>query len=511
MLMPARLAPRRTTSPWSLIIVVMVGNFMGPLNSSIGNVALPYLMSSFGADVTTIEWVVTGYMLGYSLSMPLAGWLADTFGRRRIYLLGLTAFTGFSFLLTFAWSTGSLITLRILQAAGAGMVSPTSMAIITDQISPAERGRALGVWGLGMMLGPALGPWVGGYLIDQTDSWQAIFLLGLPVGIVGLILAYLLLPHDEERRTRPFDIVGFVALTAALTTLLIPLSEGERVGWDDPWVRLSFVCAAVCFAFFLWWDLRTPSPLLDLSLFRERVFSAAVGLRAVLGLAYYIALFLLPLFTQQVLGWTAYQSGAVLVPAGLAMAALMPISGALSDRIGSRILVIAGMCILAYGTWLFHTIDLTWSTRQIAVDALVRNAALGLLFIPLTNAALRHVPRHRTGNASGIINTVWQVGGSLGVALGQTYLARQTDQHYAILASTATMARPAVAQYVHQLQQLVVADHLAASPALLLYQLVVRNATVDAYGDTFLLATVVIACAVPLALLLGRRSHTHAH
>jgi DHA2 family multidrug resistance protein len=499
----ASAAPRAVAvpNPWVLIGVVMVGNFLGPLYSSVANVVLPNLVASFGSDVETMEWVVTGYMLGYSIAMPVAGWLADTFGRRRMYLLGLAIFTGASVLTAFAWDSSSLIGFRILQAIGGGIISPTSMALITDVVPAAQRGRALGVWGLGMMLAPTFGPVVSGWIVDTFDDWRLIFLLGIPFGIAGLLLSLAKLPHDDKRLTRvPFDVWGFVLLTVALAAFLIPLTQGGRVGWDDPLIRGSFVLAVVSFGAFIRRELTAKHPMMDLGLFGERTFSLAVGLRAILGMGYYFAIFLLPLFTQNVLGWTPTLSGLVLMPAGLAMALLMPLSGMLSDIIGARWLVVAGVITAALGTLLFAKIDIDWDVTRIAVDSLIRTAALGLMFTPLTAVALAAIPRNRAGSASGILNTVWQVGGSLGIAIGQTYLTNRTALRLSDAAGETVLSRAPVAQALqtlgHQLSPAGAQAMLAKQTALF--------ATVQAYGDTFLLATIIMALGIPAALMLPR-------
>ena len=482
-------------SPAAILGVVMLGNFLGPLYSSTANVIIPNLIASFGSDVDTMEWVVTGYMLGYSVTMPLAGWLADTYGRRRMFLLGLTVFVTFSILASMAWSTSSLIAFRIMQAVGGGILSPTGMAIVTDVIPPKQRGKAFGLWGMGMMLAPAFGPWISGIIVDNLDDWRPIFLLGVPIGIAGFIAALKYLPKSEDKphekqADAPFDLFGFATLAGALTAFLVPLTQGNRVGWDDGLIRLSFLAAAVLFAAFIVRELRTRAPMLDLTLFKDRVFSIAIALRFVLGMGYYFSIFLLPLFTQEILGWDATQSGLVLLPAGLAMAFLMPISGVLVDKIGARVLIFTGMVIAACGTLLFARIDTDWSMARIIIDNAIRTAALGLLFTPLTTAALVNVPKTRAGAASGILNTVWQVGGSLGIAVGQTYLTSRTAARYADVAGQMVLSRiPA-----HDWAQKV-------SPAAL-EQLAQGIATVRAYDDTFLLGGAIIAITAPLALFL---------
>ncbi len=499
---PAGIAVR---NPWVVIGAVMVGYFMGPLYSSVANVALPNLIAAFSSDVDTMQWVITGYMLGYSISMPVAGWLADEFGRRRIFLIGLALFTVSSILAAIAWDAPSLIAFRVLQAVGGGLISPTAMAIITDVVPPHERGRALGVWGLGTMLAPALAPFVAGWIIDNLNDWRLIFALGVPVGVAGLALAFFFIPREENRvhERPPFDTAGALLLSTSVTALLIPLSLGDRLGWDDLRVQASFVASALAFSGFIRRELSTAAPMLDLSLFRTLTFSVAVALRAAMGMGYYFAIFLLPLFTQDVMNWPPTISGLVLIPGGLATALLMPLSGWLSDKIGSRVLVFTGMGLAAYGSFMFAHLDTTWTPDRIAIDMIVRSAALGLLFTPLTTAALSVVPPRRTGSASGILNTVWQIAGSLGIAIGQTYLTAHTALHLSENAGAVTSANPTVASAVRTMGAALQQHGLPASGAsTLLAQMSAQVAAVQAYGDTFVFAAIVMAAATPLALLL---------
>jgi EmrB/QacA subfamily drug resistance transporter len=489
-------APAAAPSPLAIVLVVMLGNFLGPLYSATANVALPNLVASFGSDIDTIEWVVTGYMLGYSITMPLAGWLADTYGRKRMFMLGLAIFTLFSVLASLAWDDTSLIAFRIVQAVGGGIVSPTGMAIITDVIPPAQRGRALGLWGMGMMLAPAFGPWISGLLIDHLDDWRPIFWLGVPIGIAALVSAWRILPSSKEgvRNVRAaFDYQGFASLSIALTCFLVPLTQGNRLGWDDPWIVRSFIASAFVFAYFISRELHCSNPMIDVRLFTNRTFSIAIVLRSALGMGYYLSIFLLPLFTQSVLGWDPTEAGLILIPGGIVMAILMPISGTIADAFGPRIIVFAGMAWAVIGTFLFCHIDLDWEMSRISLDNALRSIALGLLFTPITAAAMSGAPRNRLGAASGILNTVWQVGGSLGIAIGQAYLTAQTSIRYVDVAASLNGARIPVQQAL---------QHLSL---IQLSVTAMQTATVRAYGDTFLLSAILLAFAVPLTLLLPHR------
>lgn len=438
-------SPRPAVNPYLIVAVVTLGNFIGPLYSSVANVLVPQLVASFEVGVDTMEWAVAGYMLGYSVIMPISGWLSDTFGRKRIFLLGLVIFVLGSVCATLAWSAGALIAFRVLQAVGGGLISPTGLAIVSDVIPAAQRGRAFGLWAMGVMLAPAFGPWVSGTILDAFASWRPVFLIGVPFGIAAFALGWFVLPAGPPPGPRrPFDSWGCALLTVAVVFFLVPITQANRIGWNSGAVWIGLAVSAAAFAGFLAWEKRAPDPIVDLALFKERTFSVALGLRAVVAGGYYVPVFLLPLFGQDLLGWTATQSGAMLLPAGVALAVIMPLSGLLSDRIGPRYIVVAGLLISAFGTSLFRTIDGTWDTAQFVWYNVVRNGALGLLFTPLTAAAMAGVPRHRAGSVSGIINTVWQLGGSAAIAIGEAFLEVRTVASTPVYAYRATFLAGAI-------------------------------------------------------------------
>jgi EmrB/QacA subfamily drug resistance transporter len=504
---PAR-APAKGTPVAAILAVVILGNFLGPLYSSTANVVLPNLEASFATDVETMEWAVTGYMLGFSIAMPVAGWLGDRFGRRRIYLLGIAMFVVFSICLSLSWDATSMIAFRILQAVAGGLVSPTGLAIVNDAVPPAQRGRALGLWGMGMMLAPAFGPWISGLIVDTYDDWRPIFLLGVPIGIVALIVAARVLPKTEDRPvTRSaFDLAGFLMLATALAALLIPLSQGTRVGWDDLWIEGSFVVSGISFAAFLWYELHVDAPLLDLRLFKNAPFALAVVLRAVLAVGYYVAIYLLPLFTQTMLGWTPTLAGFALVPGGIVMALLMPVAGSLADRYGTKPLAIVGLVLLSIGTFGFAQVDFGWDVTRVALQNIVRSVGLACLFTPLTSAALGAVPRKEAGGASAIVNTVWQVCGSIGISLAQAYLVARDWTRYSDAVGNAVSSRVPVQQELAQ--NAAVLRHFGpvsqAALAQILQLRVANAASVQAYGDTFAIGALVVTLAIPVAFFLKR-------
>ncbi|HXP92898.1 MAG TPA: DHA2 family efflux MFS transporter permease subunit [Candidatus Binatia bacterium] len=461
----AAASSRPQYNPYLIVAVVTLGNFIGPLYSSVANVLVPQLIASFKVGVETMEWTVTGYMLGYSVVTPVSGWLSDTFGRKRVFLLGLAIFLIGSVCASLAWSAGALIAFRMLQALGGGLISPTGLAIVNDVIPAAQRGRALGLWAMGVMLAPAIGPWVSGTILDKFFDWRPVFLLGVPFGLAALIIGAVVLPAGRANEKRSsFDTLGCALLTVAIVCFLVPVTQASRIGWGNDLVWIGLAISAASFTAFAVHELRSPAPMIDLRLFKDQTFSVAIALRGVVAGGYYVPVFLLPLFVEDLLGWTAAQSGAMLLPAGVALALIMPLSGFLSDRIGPRPIVIVGAALAAIGTFLFTSLDGTWDHSQFIWYNVIRNGALGLLFTPLTAAALASIPRNRAGQASAIINTVWQLGGSVAIAVGEAYLQIRTA---------------------------------ASTP-------------VYAYRAAFMAGAILMAACVPVAFMLGKRQQREA-
>jgi EmrB/QacA subfamily drug resistance transporter len=331
-------------------------------------------------------------------------------------------------------------------------------------------------------------------------------MLGVPIGLAALAVAARVLPADDLRRavrTR-FDVVGFGLLTTSLVALLVPLSQGTRIGWDDLAIQASFVLAAVTFVGFVVYELRVDAPLLDLRLFKQSAFALPVILRAVLAVGYYVAIYLLPLFTQTLLGWTPTLSGFALVPGGIIMALLMPVAGSLADRFGTRPLAVTGLALLAVGTFGFAK---GWDVTRVALENVVRSVGLACLFTPLTSAALGSVPRAKAGAASGIVNTVWQVCGSIGISLAQAYLDVREWTRYSDAAGSVVQSRSAVQNAMWDDAAIVRhAGPLARGAVAAMLHLRVENAAdVRAYGDTFAVGALVVALALPVAFALRRR------
>ena len=330
---------------WLALGVVVIGTFMSILDSSIVNIALSKMMAVFGMPLDDAKWILSCYTLTLGTIIPLTGYLQDIFGAKRIYMFSLAMFTLGSLLCGFAWSGGTMIAFRVIQAIGGGMIMPVGMSIIY-QVFPREKiGLALGFWGIASMAAPAIGPTLGGYIIEKMD-WRLIFNVNVPVGIIGVIMAGIILKNTEIKPFKSFDIIGFLSSTSAIISILYVLGEGSSIDWskmENP-ILMTFGCLSLIL--FVVNELTHPNPLLDLRVLKLFDFSISLVISSVLTLALMGGAYVLPLFLQNVRGYTAMQAGLIMLPSALVVGILMPISGSGFDKVGAKPLVIPGLVIL---------------------------------------------------------------------------------------------------------------------------------------------------------------------
>ncbi|MBU6429888.1 MAG: DHA2 family efflux MFS transporter permease subunit, partial [Cyanobacteria bacterium REEB65] len=363
---------------WRAATVVILGMFIVILDSSIVNVALPHMMAAFGANLEQIEWVSTGYMLSSAVMMPTTGFLGDRFGRKKIYLACIALFTIVSMMCGAAWSTGSLILFRILQGVAGGAIQPIGQAILFEAFPPQERGLSMGLVGIGAMLAPVLGPTLGGYLVDALN-WRWIFYVNLPVGIVATFLGMALLRESNMRQVK-FDAIGFSLMATFLTTCLLAVSDGNRYGWDSPYILGLFVVAIVTFCLFLVVALWRAEPIVNLRLYKYSVYTAGTITGIVLGVGLFGGVFLLPVFLQNLMGFDAIQTGLIMAPAGLVAGVVMPISGALITRISPRIQLTIGMVLMAASMFLQAQMTPATGVFDIIWWSALRSVGMGMAF-----------------------------------------------------------------------------------------------------------------------------------
>ncbi len=428
---PASGTQQRSTPGWGLpLAVLIVGVFMSILDITIINVAVSTIQDEFGATTDDAQWVVTAYTLTEGVMVPVSAWLGDRFGLRRVYNLALLGFAAGSALCGLAWSLDSLVMFRIGQGIGGGILPAVTLAILF-RIVPRDRiGAAMGMYGLGVVSAPALGPPLGGYLVEYWD-WRLVFFVNVPVGILGVVAATLVLPKIPALPRRRFDVLGFVAVASGLFAILLAMSEGTDWGWSSYPILGLLIYGVLSLALFVVIELEVDDPLLDIRIFRYWAFSQSLMLIAVLMVVLFGVLFYIPLFLQQVQGLGALDAGLTLLPQALVMAVLMPVSGLLYDRIGPRWLAVPGLIIVAASTYWLHTITSNTSREQIMWILGLQGAGLGLAIMPIFTGGLAVLPVTYV-NAGSAYNTIVQrVSGAIGLAALTAIFTTQNAQQMA--------------------------------------------------------------------------------
>jgi DHA2 family multidrug resistance protein len=510
-----QLGPQHPKYRWLVLASVMISTFMAVLDATIVNVALSKLMSSFGVSVDKVEWVLTAYLLVFGVMLPTSGWLADHLGHKRIFIAGLLIFTGSSFLCSLAWNLNALIFFRILQGAGAGILMPVGMAIITREFPPEMRGMALGFWSMAASASVSLGPAIGGYLIEHF-SWHAIFDVNVPVGIIGMVAGLFVLREHRSDDVRTFDIVGFVSLAAFLTSLLLALSNGNSAwntgGWHSTYIRTCFAISAVALVVFLITEFSVRHPLIELALFKNFNFATSNILMFLFGFGMFGSTFLLPIYLQNSLGYTALQAGLVFLPVGLLQMISAPIAGNFADRSSPKIPAILGITLMAFTFYQFSFLSFLSERREIMLPLYLRGIAMGIMLPPLMTLAISEIPNRKMAQASGLINVIRQLGGSFGVAVFGTVLTRRTIYHMATYGEQIDPYSDAFRQTMARLQghALRVAGEGGAAAASAakaqIGSFVSNQAFISAIDDVFLIAGIVVAAGViPMMFLKAHR------
>ncbi len=500
---------------WMVLWVVMIGTLMGALDSSIVNVSIPSIMADFGSSVNDIEWVITAYMLAFATLMPLTAWFRDRIGHKNLYIISLVVFTAGSLLCGMAWNLPSLVVARIIQALGGGAVTPTAMAMISDAFEPRERGKAIGYWGIGVIVGPAFGPTLGGFL-TKNFGWRSIFLVNLPIGIIGFFLAMSLLKADKPHPSirKPFDFWGFTFLSAFLVASLLGLSQGEIEGWGSAYIVTCAVVSFFGFIGFLLVESLIPNGIIDIALFKSPIFASCTLMSFVRSVALYGGTFLLPLFLEQNMGLDEIETGLILLPGALVIGLFMPIAGKISDAIGPRIPTLVGLLALAAFMYMYKTLDVNTSVWHVILPTLIRGFGLGLLIAPVSAAAMNSVPNNKSGMASSILNLAQQVGGSVGIALLGTVLTHRTHFHINVISSSAPSNTSSYYEAFHYLSSYIhTLGHTHGESSIisriLLAQHMGLSGSVMAFQDAFLVGAGVVMCAFIPAFLLPNKPTAH--
>ncbi|HTX87392.1 MAG TPA: DHA2 family efflux MFS transporter permease subunit [Bacteroidales bacterium] len=424
--------PASPSYRWWLLANVMIGTFMAVLDATIVNVGLPKIMASFGVGIDKIEWVLTAYMLALAVMLPTAGWLADRFGYKRIYALGLFLFTLGSFFCGNSSSENILILARIIQGLGAGTLMPIGMAIVYREFPPEQRTIALGFWSIAAAASVSFGPLIGGYLIDNFN-WPLIFYVNVPVGIAGLFATAIIQKEYRNPLVRKFDMIGFISVSIFLPVLLYALTEGNAstnsAGWRSPEVLACFGISAIALTVFLVNELLVKEPLIDLRMFRNHNFAICCAVIFIFGIGMFGSTFLIPLYLQNTLGYTAIQAGSVFLPMGIIQGFSAPLAGILANKTNPKIPILAGAILLAVSFYLNYYLSYLTEHSYIMMTLYLRGFAMGIMFSPMTAVAVMDMPKDKMSQASGMINVLRQVGGSFGVAILTTIFTTRMVFH----------------------------------------------------------------------------------
>lgn len=488
---------------WIVAVVVVFGLFMSILDTTIVNIAIPRLQTAFGADLNSVQWVITGYTLAQGVAIPLTGYFSNRFGLKRFYIVALTAFTLGSLLCGLAWSLPVLILFRVLQGFGGSFLLPMTITLLYREFPPQERGVATGFLGIPILLAPALGPSLGGYIVT-FGSWQLIFFVNVPIGILAVILSALLLREFRPEGRERFDFGGFVFVAAGLASVLYALSSASTDGWGSTKVLGFLIGGLVALVIFVVIELsiirREGQPLLDLTVFRFTSFTSANLANICITFALFGGLFVIPIYLQNLRGLSAFATGLILIPQALGSMVSSVVGGRLVDRIGVRAVVIPGLLIAAFAFWQLSFITLYTPYGWFQVLLVLRGLGIGLVAQPLIVAALSEIPPRQLAQASAINSVIRSVAGSLAVAILATLIQTQSKIHFDHLAEQVTPGSQ-LGQLLPRLQALFVsrgADISAAKAASI--QTVARLLQQQGYAlaiqDGFLISVGIILVAI---------------
>jgi DHA2 family multidrug resistance protein len=501
-------------NPWIVTMTVMLATFMEVLDGTIANVALPHIASNLSVSVDEATWVLTSYLVSNAIVLPISGWFASLFGRKRFYMACVVLFTISSFLCAMATSLGMLVVLRIIQGLGGGALQPTAQAILVESHPPRRQGLAMAAFGMGVVLAPIIGPTLGGWITDNY-TWRWIFLINLPVGILALLLTSALVddpPYLVRRslRTLRIDYVGLGLVAVGLGFLQVVLDKGQR----DDWFGSNFIVActvvfSVALAAAVVWELRSKEPVVDLRLLKDRNFFLSNLLMFTLGFVLYGSTVLIPVFLQTLLGYTALLSGLALSPGGVMTLVMLPIAGVLLPRVGPRWLIAVGLLTGGLALFYMSRWNLQIDFHAAMMGRIYQAFGLAFLFVPINAAAFTFIPKPKLQNATGIINLARNIGGSAGVAFVTTMLARRSQFHQGVLVGHATPYDYNFLAFLQGAGQFLFGRGSSATQAAdqaqgLAYLLVQQQAGVMAFIDTFWILGVVFLALIPLALVLRK-------
>ncbi len=506
---------RPQVNRWLIASAVMSSAVMEVLDTSVVNVSLPHIAGSLSATVDEATWVLTSYLVANAVVLPVTGWLANFIGRKRLLMTVVTGFTLSSVLCGLAPNLPALIFFRILQGTTGGGLQPLSQAVLLEEFPPEERGKAMGFWGLGIVAAPILGPTLGGWL-TQTYSWRWVFYINLPIGVASLIMISLFLydPPYIRRGSLRVDLWGLGLLVVGMGALQIMLDKGQEDDWfGSDFIVMLAVTAGVMLTAFVIRELHVDNPIVRFRLLKYRSFGAGIGLVTILGFVLYGSLVLLPLFMQELLGWTAVTAGIWTSPRGIGTALCMPLVGYLLGKVrDGRWMLVFGFVVASLAFFGYSRMDLQSGTWDIFWYQINQGVGLAFIFVPLTTLAMDPIPKAEMGYATSLYSVVRNVGSSMGISFVTTWIARRSQFHQSILVAHVTPASPQAQQFLAQAREFFLhsgSDRTTAArqaPALL-YGVIQRQASLLSFVEVFRIMGFLFLATIPLVLLMRKPAH----
>lgn len=500
---------------WIVALTVILPTFIEVMDTSVVNVSLPHIRGSLSAGVDEVTWVLTSYLVSNAIIIPITGWLSSVFGRKNYLLFSIVLFTISSMICGSAPSLEVLIIARILQGLGGGGLQPISQAILLETFPPREHGTAMAIFGMGVVFAPILGPVLGGWITDNW-SWRWVFYINLPVGIVAVILTIFCIfdPPYLRRGKLGIDYWGLGLLAVGLGCLQVVLDKGEREDWfESNFIVALSIISAVCLIMLVIVELRSEHPVVNLRVFKDRTFSFGNMIMFTGFFCMFGSIVLLPLYLQNLMGYTALWAGFVLGPGGIASLLIMPIAATLLKRGGRpHLLLTVGLTLAAISLWMMSRFNLDADFVSIAIPRIIQGFGMGLFFVPLGAATYVNIPKEEMGNASGIFNLLRNLGGSFGTAVGTTILSQRSQFHQNFLVEHVTPFNPVFQQRFQE-----ILHHFGVSTPnvveqkkalAFIYQEVLRQASMLGFNDAFWIFSIMTGLLVPLALSMKTKRST---
>jgi DHA2 family multidrug resistance protein len=500
-------------NPWIIAIAVMLSTFMEVLDTTVVNVSLPHIAGSLSATVDEATWTLTSYLVSNAIILPLTGWLSNYFGRKRMLMMSVIGFTTASFFCGLAPSLSFLIFFRVVQGACGGGLQPISQAILLESFPPEDRGKAMGFWGLGIVVAPMLGPVLGGWLTD-TYSWRWVFYINVPIGVLAIIMTRLFVfdPPYIRRRSERIDYWGIGMLALGIACLQIVLDKGQEKDWfGTHWILDVTVISAVSLIAFIIYELRVKDPVVDLRVFKNITYSTGVFLMAVLGVGLYGSLVLIPLVLQTVLGFPALQAGIAMAPRGVGSFIAMPVVGMILAKVDARKMLGVGVVVCAYTLIELSRLNTNAGFWDFCWPQFYMGLALGMLFVPLTTVSMDPISNEHMGNATSLFNLVRNLGGSIGIAAVSTIQTRREQFDVNVLGAHVTHGSRLATSMMNTLRSYflshgsgpVVATNQARGA---LFAMVEHEASMMSYNTTFRILAYLFLAMIPFLFLMKRPS-----